>query len=292
MCDYKIISDGSCDIPLDVAKELNIEVIPFSVQFKDNDYLKEGYELPCEKLYQEMVDNPGVFPKSSLPSTQDYYDSFLKYVNLGLKVICLCITRKFSGSFNSAMNARTMVLDENPNAEITIIDTTVNTVLQGLVVKEACKLRDNGATYEEVIKSIEDNKETGRIFFTVSELSYLQLGGRIGKLASIVGDILRITPLITLKEGEIFSSGIAISRKRALMKVKDLLAKYMKEVNATPDTYRLAVGYGYDKEEGYQFKEQLQKLYPEYNIDIEHIGATIGVHTGPHPLGVGIIKKF
>ena len=239
-----------------------------------------------------MVDNPGVFPKSSLPSTQDYYDSFLKYVNLGLKVICLCITRKFSGSFNSAMNARTMVLDENPNAEITIIDTTVNTVLQGLVVKEACKLRDNGATYEEVIKSIEDNKETGRIFFTVSELSYLQHGGRIGKLASIVGDILRITPLITLKEGEIFSSGIAISRKRALMKVKDLLAKYMKEVNATPDTYRLAVGYGYDKEEGYQFKEQLQKLYPEYNIDIEHIGATIGVHTGPHPLGVGIIKKF
>ena len=84
-----------------------------------------------------MVDNPKIYPKSSMPSVQDYVEVFEPLVREGKPVICICITTKFSGSMQSALNARQMLLEEYPEAEITVMDATVNTVLQGLLVLEA-----------------------------------------------------------------------------------------------------------------------------------------------------------
>ena len=96
-----------------------------------------------------------------------------------------------------------MVKDEYPEARITVIDSTVNTVLQGLFVLEACRMRDMGLDYEEIIERILPIRETGRIFFTIGSIDYLRHGGRIGKLAGIAAGALGIKPMITLKEGEI-----------------------------------------------------------------------------------------
>ena len=292
MNDYVLISDGSCDLTLEEAKKLNVDVVPFYLEFGDEPHFKEGTELTTRDFLQKMIDNPTVFPHTSLPSPQDYIDVFEKYLKEGKDIICFCITTKFSGSYNSATNAKMLLAEEYPDRKITIIDTMVNTVLQGLVVREACKLRDNGMSYDDLVKDVEEKKTTGRIFFTVSGLSYLQHGGRIGKVSSIIGDLLKINPLICLREGEIFSNGIAISRKRALMKIRDQVVKYLEEVNATPDTYRLVVGPGYNIEEGQDFYEMIKKALPDYDVLFNQIGATISVHTGPHPLGVGLIKKF
>ena len=105
-----------------------------------------------------------------------------------------------------------------------------------------------------------------------------------------------IRPIITLKQGEIFPSGIDRGRKRTTKKVMNLLLKYLQESTLGIDCYSLAVGYGYDQEEGLAFREQALALLREkgYGIDsmpVYQIGATIGVHTGPHPLGFGIIEK-
>lgn len=291
MQDYKIISDGSCDLTLEKAQELDVEIVPFSVQFLTEDYQKEGIDINVRDFYEKLVNNPTVFPKSSLPSINEYVEVFKKYAEKGLDIICLCITSKFSGSYNSALNAKKIV-EEEYKTKITVIDTTVNTVLQGLVVKETVRLKRLGYSYDDVIKAINSHLSTGRIFFTIKGLSYLKNGGRIGKVSSIIGDLLKITPIITLKEGEIFSSGVALTRTRSLAKVKQLLEAYIKEVQATPDDYCLAVGYGYDIEEAKTFYEEIKKIYLNYQVDFEQIGSTIAVHTGPHPLGVGVIKKF
>ncbi len=292
MNDYVLISDGSCDLSLEEAKKLNLLVIPFYIEFGDEPHFKEGSEISTQEFLQKMIDNPQTFPRTSLPSPQDYIEIFESALKEGKDVICFCITTKFSGSYNSATNAKMILAEEYPDRKITIVDTMVNTVLQGLIVREACKLRDNGASYEEVVKAVEENKKTGRIFFTVSGLSYLQNGGRIGKLSSVIGDFLKINPLICLRDGEIYSNGIAISRKRALMKIRDQIVKYLEEVNATPETYCLVVGYGYSKEEGQEFLEMLKKVLPDYEILFSQIGATISVHTGPHPIGVAALKRF
>lgn len=293
---FHIISDGSCDLPKELTQEKNITVVPFYVSFDDTHYFKENVEIDIRDFYQQMVEKKGVYPKSSMPSIQDYEEAFLPFAKAGVPVICICITTKFSGSMQSALNARTLIQETYPQAEITVIDATINTVLQGQYVLEAVNLRDQGAAYEDAVARLEEIKSTGRIFFTVGNMEYLKHGGRIGKVSALAGSVLDIRPVITLKQGEIFPSGIDRGRKRTLKKVMDLLLEYLQKSNLGIDCYSLAVGYGYDREEGIAFRDQalitLQKNgYDITQLPVYQIGATIGVHTGPYPLGFGIIEK-
>ena len=106
---------------------------------------------------------------------------------------------------------------------------------------------------------------------------------------------LGIKPMITLKEGEIFSSGLARNRIKSMKKVVDMTKNYLDEIDAKPGEYNFCIGYGYDYDEAVRFREMIKDLIKERlgidEIGIYQIGATIGVHTGPYPLGVGIIKK-
>ncbi len=290
----QIVSDGSLDLPQELTEEKDIEVVPFYVSFDSETYKKEIIEIGIRDFYQEMVDHPDVFPKSSMPSVDDFYHVFEKSAKENIPVICICITKKFSGSLQSATVAKGMIEEKYPQAKITVIDSTVNTVLQGLFVLEACRLRDMGMDYEEIVDKILPIRETGRILFTVGGIDYLQHGGRIGKLAGIAAGALGIKPMITLKEGEIFSSGLARGRIRSMKKVVEMTREYLDEVNARPGEYNFCIGYGYDYKEAVKFREMLKDLVKERlgieEIGIYQIGATIGVHTGPYPIGIGIIK--
>ena len=296
--EYRIVTDGSCDLPPELCKEKGITVVPFYVSFDGEHYQKEIAEMPIRDFYDQMVADPNTFPKSSLPSVQDYVEVFTPIVQEGVAIICLCITSKFSGSCQSAMNAKQIVLESFPNAQITVMDTTVDTVLQGIFVLEAVRMYENKVPYEKVVEELNAIKSTGRIFFTVGNIDYLKHGGRIGKLAGLAGSVLGIKPLITLKEGEIFPSGVSRSRKKSLEKVYELLWQYIEEVGATPKDYTICVGYGYDMEEAEEFRKGAVKFLNEKGFAIEdkelksyQIGATISVHTGPYPLGFGIVRK-
>ena len=292
---YQIISDGSCDLPPQLVQEKNVTVVPFYVSFDEVHYQKEIEEIGIRDFYQKMVEEPKIYPKSSMPSTQDYIDAFLPFVKQEIPIICICITTKFSGSMQSAMNAGNMILEDYPNARITVIDATINTVLQGLYVLEAVRLRDSGAGYEETVNRLEEIKSTGRIFFTVGNMEYLQHGGRIGKVAGIAGSILGIKPIITLKQGEIFPSGIARSRRKSMEKTIDLILNYLEEMKEPIDHFSIAVGYGYDYEESVAYRDMvlnvLKEKYGLQELPIYQIGATIGVHTGPYPVGLGIVRR-
>ncbi len=114
----------------------------------------------------------------------------------------------------------------------------------------------------------------------------------MGTAASTLG----IKPLIMLKEGEIFPTGITRSRKKGMVRLIEQAKAHFEKVGESPDNYRIAVGYGYDYEEAVAFCGQLEdslKVYSNYGkVDIFQIGATIGVHTGPYPIGIGLIKKY
>ena len=306
---FKIIADGAADLGTDCARRTGVDVVPFYVSFDGKTYQKEIEELDIREFYQKMVDQPRVFPMSSMPSVQDYLDAFEPYVKEGIPVICICITEKFSGSYNSARTAAGMLEDTYPDAEITVIDSALNTVVEGMFVREAARMRENGMTYEETVDRLLHMRETGRIFFTVGGMSYLVHGGRVGKLMGLAAGTLSIRPLITMKEGEIFPSGLARSRKKSREKVLELIRGYLEE-NGGADRFVINVGYGYDYEEAVDFRRQVLQtvracpertvqhadtpvdMSPEDSVEIYQIGATVGVHTGPYPIGAGILKKY
>ncbi|MCM1180493.1 MAG: DegV family protein [Clostridium sp.] len=293
---YQIITDGSCDLNPDLAKAKNLKVVPFYVSFDEVKYEKEIEEVDVRGFYQKMVDNPDVFPKTSLPSVEDYVNAFTPYVKEGTDIICICISTKFSGSYNSASTAKDILSEDYPEAEITVIDATVNTVLQGILVLEAVRMQENGFTYEQVIENIERIKATGRIIFTVGNMDYLIHGGRVGKVMKVAVNALKIRPMIILKEGEIFPFGIARSRHKSLVKILEKTKAHFEEIQESADDYKFVIGYGYDYEEALEFKKMLLESLAEYSnikdVEIFQIGATIGVHTGPYPIGIGLIRKY
>lgn len=293
---YQIISDSSCDLTQDFAKQNNLVIVPFYVSFDEITYYRETIDIDTHEFYQRMVDSPKIFPKSSLPSVDDYLSCFKKYVEQGIAILCICITTKFSGSYNSASTARDILLEKYPNAIITIIDSSVNTVLQGIFVIEALRMQQAGKSFDEVCTRLNEIKSTGRIFFTIANIEYLKHGGRIGKLASLAASTLSIKPLIVLKEGEIFMNGVTRSRKKALNRLIAQTKEHFSEIGESPDDYSIVVGYGYDYEEACEFRDELLASLQTYSnlsdIPIRQIGATIGVHTGPHPLGLSLIKRW
>lgn len=293
---YQIITDGSCDLGEERARQAGVRVVPFYVTFDGQSYQKEIEEISVREFYQEMVDHPDTFPKSSLPSVQDYVEAFTPYAREGKDIICLCITTKFSGSYNSAKTAADLLAEEYPRIRIQVIDTMVNTVLQGLLVLEAAQMQQEGLSFDEAVAAIERIKPTGRIIFTVGNYEYLIHGGRIGKVMGTAASTLGIKPLIMLKEGEIFPTGITRSRKKGMARLIEQTKAHFQKQGESPDDYQIVVGYGYDWEEAVEFRNQLEaslKTYSNFGkVDIFQIGATIGVHTGPYPIGLGLIKKY
>ena len=290
---FQIVSDGSCDLPQDIVQQAGISVVPFYVSFDGKNYRREGREMGVRAFYEEMIARPGVYPKSSMPTAQDFAETFEPLVKAGVPILCICITTKFSGSMQSAMLAKQMMLEKHPDAQITVIDSTVNTVLQGIYVLEAVRLQQSGATYQAAAARLLEIRASGRIFFTIGSMDYLQKGGRIGKLAGKVATILQVRPMIVLREGEIFPAGIARSRKSSMEKVIALLQSYLEETKRPAGDFSICIGYGYSRDEAEAFRLQImQRVHlTQEQVPLYQIGATIAVHTGPYPIGVAIVEK-
>lgn len=295
---FELITDSACDLTPEQARAMQLTVVPFYVSTDGVTYLKEGQEMPVREFYRFMVDHPEATPKTSLPSIEDFEQVFRAKAAAGKEVLCLCFTGKMSGGVGSARNARTLVLEDYPDARIEVLDTAGATVTEAATVENAVALRDAGCTLDEALTWLNGVMPTNQIFFTVGNLDYLIKGGRIGKVAGRAANFLGVKPMIHFKEGEIFSGGVARGRQKSFEKALDQLLGYLTERNADPDDYRIIVGYGYDEEEGkrlwMQARAALRAKYPGSACDVGllQIGATIAVHTGPYPLGLGVVRRY
>lgn len=296
--DYQIVSDSSCDLEIAERQQYGIEVLPFYITFDEKNYKKEVDEIAIRDVYQRMVDEPKMYPKTSLPSVQDYVNVFMAHISEGRGVICICFTPSLSGSYNSACNAKDIVCEDYPNANITVINSQSGTVTQGLFVKQAARLKAEGKSYDEVVAALTnpDFLHSSHIFFTVGNTDYLKHGGRIGRVASVASSALNLKPLIVLEDGSIYAEGVVRSRKKSVIKSIEVARKYFESTGENPNDYEFSVGFGYDRKEGEEFLEQVKREFSDVeDIDktpLVQIGATICVHTGPYAIGIGIIKKI
>lgn len=294
---FHIISDSSCDLGRERLDRLGIGMVSYYVGFEDEPYYREERDIPTHQFYQMMADRPGVFPKTSMPTVEDYLDAFRPLAAQGKPILCICLNAAFSGSCQSALNAAAELREELPGAQIQVVDSTLATVLQGMFVEEAAALRDAGCTLEEAVDALKPLPATGRIFFTTSDLDYLRHGGRIGRAAAATGALLKVKPLIGYKDAGLVSDGIAQGRKKSLVRVRELFFRHLKQQEIDLDRYRLATGFGLDREEHAAFAQTIYDGLLELGCDRPEvlqpyqIGVTIGVHTGPTPIGVGLIRR-
>lgn len=290
---FKIMSDSACDLSKEYIDAHDVGIIPLYITTDGKNYKKDVLEIYSRDLYDAMV-KENAFPKSSLPSVQDFIDYFMPYVEKEIPLLCITISTSLSGTYNSAMTARDLVLEEHPNAKLTIMNSTTNTVTQGLFVNEAVRMLEAGLTYEETIANLEKLKESTRIFFTVGSLEYLIKNGRIGKLATLISSKIKIKPTIIMKDNEIGLGGVNRTRAKSIASVVDAVKKYFANPAHNVNDYNFIIGWGYDLEEAAEFKEMMQKELglKEYAQTGSQIGCVSVCHTGPYALGIGCIRKY
>lgn len=289
---YKIVSDSACDLSKEYLEKHDVTIVPLSVSFDGETYYRDGVDITRDECYQKMVDNPKLFPKTSLPSVESYAEVFRNYVEQGFPVVCFTITTLFSGSYNSAMNAKSLVEEDYPDANICVIDSKQNSVTQALLIDQFVKMLEDGLSFEQAMSKLDALMASARIFFTVGSLDYLKMGGRIGKVATAATGKLGVKPVIIMKDGDIGLGGIGRNRNKLKASVLQAAKKYLDENGK--DNFIVSVGYGYDKEEGFQFMNEVEstldvKLDSETNVAI---GIVSAVHTGPYPIGLGVIRKY
>lgn len=294
---FGIVSDSSCDLPESYVQTEQVEIVSFYLSFDGEEYYREGKEISIPEFYQRMAENPDCFPKTSMPSIQDYVDAFLSFVKKGLPVLCICLSRKLSGSLQAAVNAKQVVEERFQGARIEVVDSCLATALQGMLVKNAVEMRNAGKTLDEAAEALRSLRQSGHIFFTTDDLKYLEHGGRIGKVASVAGSVLKIKPLIQFYDGEVGSAELCRGRKKSLQKIIDKMESYIQDLKIEPEDYFLVTGVGLWVPEYDEFKMRLRERLGTSGFRVREwediqIGATIGVHTGPYPLGAGLLRQW
>ncbi len=293
MSEFRIFSDGACDIPLDDINKLDITTIPFYVSLDGENYNKELTELSLDKFYDALINNK-VFPKTSLPSVSDYTDAFENVLSKGMDVLCFTITDTLSGSYQSALSAKDILEEKYPERNIFVVNSFQATGSQQLLIREAVKMKNAGFSAKEAFEKMEEIKNSAGIIFMVGGLTHLAKGGRIGRLASISGTILKIKPLIQLNNGYIDSAGIVRSRKAGLKKLVENTKSFFMATNRNINDYVFTIGTTNTPEEIEPVKELLKEAFPliEFSPESFQIGATISTHTGPDTIGICFAKKY
>lgn len=289
---YQMFSDSSCDLPENLLQEHQIKLIPFYVSFDQENYYKENVDITKEEFYRTLTSKK-VYAKTSLPSVQDYISMFTPSLKEGNDILCLCLTQKFSGSYQSALNAKHILEEQYPDVNISIIDSIQATGGQGILLMQIAAMKKAGLSLEEATHKANLLKTTARIMFTVNTLEYLAKGRRIGKVISLARDMIALKPLIQLKEAELIPYSNIRGRKKSLDKVFEMLQEYFNETAENPADYEFCIANATTIDDAHYLEKKLEDfLERKLNYPIFQIGVTIGTYTGPGAIGICFVKRY
>lgn len=284
MGNVKIITDSTADIPKSLAKELDITVIPINVHLDGESY-QDGINITPDEFYLKMS-RTDQLPTTSQPSPLDIVSAFKRAVFDGAKeIISFHISSRMSGTYQSALLAKSMVEEEYPDVKIEVVDTKTVTYCLGVIVVLVARAAKEGKPFSELLSMAMKIRQEQRLLALVDTLEYLQKGGRIGKAAAFVGTLLNIKPIITVNDdGEVEAVDKARGNKKAVQKVFDGLKK-----KASGRPVALAVIHAAKREQAEQWMARAQELFDIREQHVVDIGPAVGTHAGPGTIGCIIV---
>lgn len=271
-----IITDSCCDLSYDYITENNLEVISFPFSVDGTDYVDDfGSSLSYKDFYDEL--RKGAMPSTSQISAFVFEQVFRKYAAEGRAVIYIGFSSALSQTFNNSVLARNIVLEEFPDADITVIDSRSASVGLGAIVFYANELLKQGKSKDEIVEWIENNKLKSNHWFIIDSLDHLKRGGRISAASAAVGSVLDIKPLLNVdNEGKLDVVKKIRGRKKA---IRELLNE-LKNIKY-PEKQTVFINHGDCIKDAEQLKELVLKEVRVKDVVINHIGPIIGSHTGP-----------
>ena len=275
----KIVTDSTADLPPQVAQELGITVVPIYVYFGDESY-RDGLDIGHDEFYQKLVECP-VHPTTSQPPPSDFVDVYRKLARETDEIVCIHVTSKLSGTYASALQGRELAATGRC---IEVVDSLSTSMGLGLIVTAAARLAAAGENLQKVMAEIGQAIPNMHLLGVFDTLKYLLLGGRIGKARALLGNMLNVKPLITMRDGELFPAGQTRTRTKGV----ERLFHFAK--NAL-NIQELAIIHSTTPEEAGSLRERIGSIFDKKRIQLARLGPALGVHGGPGTLIVALREK-
>jgi DegV family protein with EDD domain len=275
----KIVTDSVSDIPAAVAEELGITVMPLNVVFGSEIY-RDGIELTTDDFYRRLEESQ-TLPTTSTPPLQTFMETYERLAQEADEILVITISRKLSATGESALKA-VEAINGNCRAVVKVLDSQFAMMAEGLMVIAAAKAARAGADLDELVKLTERNMSRVGIRIAFDTLEYLKRGGRIGKAKALLGSMLKLNPILGIKDGEVFPYGQERSRARAIDRLYQFVSDYS-------NIEELAVEDATTPDEAEVLVERLSILFPRERIYHTKVSPVIGTNVGPRVISVAVL---
>ncbi len=285
----KIMADSTCDLSEEFIKKYDIGIAPLTITIEGKTF-EDRVDIQPDDFYK-IMEELDEYPTTSMPAPTKYIDIIEKGIEKGYdEFLCICMSSGTSGSYQSAEIAKEKYLSDNPDTKIKIhvVDSKSMSHGSGWLIIKSCQLKEKGASFEELIEFNETYKRNVKHFLSVDDLDHLIKSGRLSNASAIIGKLLKIKPIMTMKDGK----GAITAKERGRKKV---LKHYIDEFNIrnNPDiTNFIIIGYTSDK----IFAENLENIIRKNtnftgDIYIMQMGVAVGTHVGLGGLSMYFIEK-
>jgi DegV family protein with EDD domain len=272
----KIVTDSSADLPAPIVQELGITVVPLYVRFGEKVY-RDRVDISENDFYQRLQHDP-IHPNTIQPTPEDFAEVYQKLSGEADGIISIHISSKLSGTCNSALQGKELLERKCP---IEVIDSQVTTMGLGLLSIVAAETANAGRALPEVMAEVKQAIPDIHFLALFDTLKYLLLGGRIGKAKALVGSILNVKPMLTMKDGEVIPAGQVRTRSKGIERLVD----FVKNATNIDD---LAIVYNTTPDEAQTLAERVSSIFTKKKVVLTRIGPMLGVHMGPGALVVAL----
>ena len=272
-----VVTDSTSDIPIEVAEELGITIIPLYVQFGKESY-RDNIDLTKGEFYDRLVHDAD-YPKTSTPNINDFVTTYTELAKKTKEILSIHISAGISGTYNIAVPAAREV---EAVCHIELVDSQSTIMGLGLLAIEAAKAAKEGMGLSQLTDMVRNLVPKTHVIITFDTIKYLYRGGHASKTQVLLASALRMNPLVEIKN-ELLPYGRAVGRKRAV----NSLCKYASQFKPRS----LAVEHYLDADDAKSLVGRLEQMFPEVPIYTSIVGAVVGAHVGPHALDMAILEK-
>jgi len=272
-----IVTDSVSDLPPQVAEEFGITVVPLVVRF-GTDLYRDGLDLSSDQFYEKLKTSK-VLPATSVPPPGAFADAYDKLAEKTNAIAVISLTSKLSATYQVALQAIGLM---KKRCRVEVLDSQWAVMCQGFITIAAAKAAQSGASLDEVLDVARHTMHRVDMRAAFDTLEYLERGGRIGKAQAFLGSLLKVNPIIGLKDGEVYPC----ARERSRAKAIDYLYNFVTNFGHVEG---LAVEYGTDLDEANKLIQRFHSKYPQVPIYLTRTSPVIGTHTGPGLIIVSVL---
>lgn len=277
----RIVTDTTAVLPPQIANRYKIPILPQLIHFEDRTFV-EGKDIDHQTFLSRLKSSK-TLPKTAAPPPDLFVEEFQRIISNEDQILCIHPSAELSGTVRSASVAS----QEFPETDIRVVDTRLVASPLGIVVHRAAEWAQEGFGIEELEEKVHDFASTGVIYFLVATLDFLARGGRIGGASALIGNALKLKPILTLTKGKVEPFGKERTTKRALRRLKTLVED---QYPRRGEGY-LTIMHADVRDTALSLSEHFQERLDIPPPQISHLPPAIITHAGPGALGIGFFKE-